>query len=129
MNEHFQGMKKALGGQGGTSHLQLHRPLSSMRANDNAGGLQGTSSAVGEMIASNSDMRSGSSKKHDEATASLGEFANPNSTNASRYSMVVTNDLAEGASTVPSSVSGSDQVKNQNTGTADHLDLAFRKDT
>ena len=38
------------------------------------GGLQSTSTAVGDTIAEKVDTRSGSSKKLDEATSSLGEF-------------------------------------------------------
>ena len=49
--------------------------ISSLRA----GGLQSISTAVGEMIAGNSDTRGSTQKKADDASASLGEFANPKS--------------------------------------------------
>lgn len=39
------------------------------------GGLQETSTIVGDTIADNSDTRSGKSKKADDASASLGQFA------------------------------------------------------
>lgn len=38
------------------------------------GGLQSTSTAVGDTIAENTDLRSSNTKKMDEASTSLGEF-------------------------------------------------------
>jgi len=93
MNEHFKNMKEAVfSGQGG--------------------GLQGTSTAVGEMLAGNSDTRGSSQKKADDASTSLNDLANPKK---------------GGPTTEGTSISARQQVQNMNTGTADHLDMAFRK--
>ncbi|KAK3679425.1 hypothetical protein LTR78_000986 [Recurvomyces mirabilis] len=59
-------------------------------------------------------MRGGKSKKADDATSSLNELAGVNP--------------GKGAATTPgTSVSGAQQVQNMQTGTADHLDMGFRK--
>ncbi|KAK5125680.1 hypothetical protein LTR85_011954 [Meristemomyces frigidus] len=76
------------------------------------GGLQNISQSVGETVAGESDMRGYKQRKSDAASSSLGDMANP----------------SKGAQTTEgTSISGGDQATNMNSGSADHLDLAFRK--
>ncbi|KAK5135224.1 hypothetical protein LTR08_005473 [Meristemomyces frigidus] len=77
------------------------------------GGLQSISTSLGETIAGESDMRGSGQKKRDDASSSLGEMANPSK---------------GGQTTEGTSISGGDQAKNMSSGSADHLDMAFRKD-
>jgi len=76
------------------------------------GGLQGISTAVGDTIAGESDTRGSKQRKADDASESLGDMANPSK---------------GGQTTEGTSISGADQVTNMNSGSADHLDLGFRK--
>lgn len=76
------------------------------------GGLQSTSAAVGDVLGNSYDMRGGQSKKSDEAGKAIGEMGKGK------------------GSTVPgTSINADAQTQNQNTGTADHLDLGYRKQT
>ena len=93
--------------------------------------LQSVSTLLGETVAGNSDLRSASSKKSDEASASLSDLANPTSEaeSFSTYQPLVLTMSAEGASTTEGTkISGRQQVENMSSGSADHLDLAFRKE-
>ncbi|KAK4547624.1 hypothetical protein LTR36_000581 [Oleoguttula mirabilis] len=76
------------------------------------GGLQNISTSVGEMIAGQSDTRGSKQKKADDASTSLGDMANPSK---------------GGQTTEGTSISGGDQATNMSSGSADHLDLGFRK--
>ncbi|KAF7187952.1 hypothetical protein HII31_10852 [Pseudocercospora fuligena] len=74
-------------------------------------GLQGASSAVGDMMAG--ETQSGSQKKATAANESLNQFVN--------------GDKKSGATVGGTSVSAQDQIANQQTGSADHLGMGMRK--
>ncbi|KAK3708673.1 hypothetical protein LTR37_011395 [Vermiconidia calcicola] len=71
------------------------------------GGLQEATGAAGDLIRENTDQRSSSSKKGDEASKSLNDFAKG----------------APGQTVSGTKIKGSDQVTNAQTGSADHLEL------
>ncbi|KAK3696457.1 hypothetical protein LTR37_017958 [Vermiconidia calcicola] len=71
------------------------------------GGLQEATGAAGDLIREHTDQRSSSSKKGDEASKSLHDFAKG----------------APGQTVSGTKIKGSDQVKNAQTGSANHLDL------
>jgi len=74
------------------------------------GGLQGLSQSVGETVAGETNPQTGKQKAATEASDSLKSFGK-----------------GAGTTTPGTSISGADQVKNMQTGTADHLDMGFRK--
>ncbi|KAK5680166.1 hypothetical protein LTS10_007093 [Elasticomyces elasticus] len=76
----------------------------------NGGGLQSISQSVGETIGNGVDMQTSKQKGATEAMDSLKDFGK-----------------GAGTTTEGTSVSGADQVKNMQTGTADHLDMGLRK--
>jgi hypothetical protein len=91
---------------------------------------------VGDVLGNSYDMRGGQSKKSDEAGKAIGEMGKGEFfqfylTGTSSLSNAVAVSLATGkGSTVPgTSINADTQTQNQNTGTADHLDLGFRKQT
>ena len=76
-------------------------------------------------------MRSASSKKSDDASSSLGDMANPSSKlglTSINHRLVLTRVTEGGQTTAGTSISGGQQAQNMNTGSADHLDLGFRKE-
>ncbi|KAM0689072.1 hypothetical protein Q7P36_011149 [Cladosporium allicinum] len=75
-------------------------------------GLQETSGAVGDVLGNSMDMRGGQSKKSDEAGKGIKEMGR-----------------SKGETVPGTSINANDQVANQATGKADHLDLGFRKQT
>jgi len=77
MSETLNNMKDAVvGGRGGKSRTRLRLTFSLQALSlIVTGGLQSTSTAIGDSIAENTNAaQSNSSKKADEASASLGEF-------------------------------------------------------
>ncbi|KAK4956878.1 hypothetical protein LTR10_006407 [Elasticomyces elasticus] len=94
-------MREALKGNGGPFLSPKPEPQR---------GLQSISSSVGETIGNGVDMQTSKQKGATAATDSLKEFGK-----------------GAGTTTEGTSVSGADQVKNMQTGTADHLDMGLRK--
>jgi len=76
------------------------------------GGLQETSAAMGDVLGNSMDMRGGQSKKSDEAGKGIKDMGR-----------------SKGATVPGTSINANDQVANQASGKADHLDLGFRKET
>ncbi|KAK3110607.1 hypothetical protein LTR53_014915 [Teratosphaeriaceae sp. CCFEE 6253] len=77
------------------------------------GGIQGLTQAIGDTYAQAQNPQTAAQRGATEASASLQEFAG---------------QKGSGATTAGTSISGADQVKNQQTGSADHLDMGLRKD-
>lgn len=97
------------------------------RANAYIAGLQGASSAVGDMMAG--ETQSGSQKKATAANESLNQFANGmlSSWHVLLRADVFAGDKKSGATVGGTSVSAQDQIANQQTGSADHLGMGMRK--
>lgn len=76
------------------------------------GGLQSISNAVGEAMGGGMDLRGGQSKKSDEAGKGISDLGK-----------------SKGETVSGTSVDAKNQIANQSTGTADHLDLGMRKET
>jgi hypothetical protein len=88
-------------------------------------------------------MRGGQSKKSDEAGKAIGELGKGESSSLSiasfphssympwrfRYADKVASLSGKGSTVPGTSINADTQTQNQNTGTADHLDLGFRKQT
>lgn len=75
------------------------------------GGLQSAASSVGDMLAS--ETKSSGQKKNDAASTSLNEMAN--------------GSKKSGATVEGTSIKADEQYANQQTGSADHLGMGYRK--
>ncbi|KAM0721083.1 hypothetical protein Q7P37_003369 [Cladosporium fusiforme] len=76
------------------------------------GGLQSISNVVGDAMGGGMDLRGGQSKKSDEAGKGIKDMGK-----------------SKGQTVPSSSVDAKNQVENQHTGSADHLELGMRKET
>ena len=116
-----------------TMHSRNHNLRISKNLTDKKtpGGLQSTSGAVGDVLGNSYDMRGGQSKKSDEAGKAIGEMGKGEKSFLVCHMMTILILCNSGkGSTVPgTSINADTQTQNQNTGTADHLDLGFRKQT
>lgn len=97
---------------------------------------------MGDVLGNSMDMRGGQSKKSDEAGKGISDMGKSEFFfyiyALSTYDCVsVVDDSADvitfttgkGATVPGTSINADDQVSNQSTGKADHLDLGFRKQT
>jgi len=75
------------------------------------GGIQGAATAVGDMLAG--ETQSSGQKKSDAANSSLNDFSN--------------GTKKSGETVKGGGIDASKQVENQESGSADHLDMGMRK--